>query len=82
MSKMTFVVEFEDGKEPPVSFTDNFMGSGGRLISAAFFDYKDDHFTTEQRDFISAALEAFSWSDDITEEDASKIMDKVELLTQ
>ena len=42
MGKMTFVVEFDDGKEPSVGFTDNFMGSGGRLCSAAFFDYKDD----------------------------------------
>lgn len=42
MGKMTFVVEYEDGKEPSVGLTDNFMGSGGRLCSAAFFDYKDD----------------------------------------
>lgn len=42
MSKMTFVVEFEDGKEPPIQFTDNFLGIGGRLCSASFFDYKED----------------------------------------
>lgn len=82
MSRMTFVVEFEDGKEPLVSFTDNFMGSGGRLCSAAMYDYKDDNFTTEQRDLISAAMEEFNWSGDISDEAASAIMDKVELLTQ
>lgn len=81
MSRMTFVVEFEDGKEPAVSFSDNFMGSGGRLCSAAMYDYKDDSFTAEQRDLISAALEEFSWSGDISDEAASAIMDKVELFT-
>lgn len=42
MGKMTFVVEFEDGKEPPFQFTDDFMGMGGKLCSVAAFDYKDD----------------------------------------
>lgn len=45
MGRMTFVVEYEDGKEPPVGFTEDFMGSGGRLCSAAFFDYRDDLLT-------------------------------------
>ncbi len=81
MSKMTFVVEFEDGKEPSVSFTDDFMGSGGRLRSAAFFDYKDDYFTQEQRNLIAAALEVLNWSGDITDEGAEGIMNKVEFLT-
>lgn len=45
MGKMTFVVEFEDGKEPPFQFSENFMGSGGMLRSVSAFDYKDDHLT-------------------------------------
>lgn len=48
MGKMTFVVEFEDGKEPPIQFTNNFLGIGGRLCSASFFDYKDDLLTEDE----------------------------------
>jgi len=59
MSKMTFVIEFEDGKEPLVSFTENFMGSGGTLTSAAFYDYKDDYLSEADRDLITEALAAF-----------------------
>ena len=43
MGKMTFVFEYEDGKEPPVSAADEFMG--GRLVAAALYDYRDDFFT-------------------------------------
>jgi len=59
MSKMTFIVEFEDGKEPPVSFTNDFMGSGGTLCSAAFYDYKDDYLSEDDRDLITEALAEF-----------------------
>ncbi|WP_313752446.1 hypothetical protein [Mixta calida] len=59
MSKMTFVVELEDGKEPPVSFTENFMGSGGTLCSAAFYDYKDDYLSEDDLDLITEALSDF-----------------------
>lgn len=56
MSKMTFVLEFEDGKEPLVQFTEDFYGTGGRLCSAAFFDYKDDFLTEDEEDCIENIL--------------------------
>ncbi|MFY0857706.1 hypothetical protein ACA369_00010 [Enterobacter kobei] len=34
MGKMTFVFEYEDGKEPPVSAGMEFMG--GKIVAAAF----------------------------------------------
>jgi len=40
MGKMTFVVEFEDGKEPPVNAGMQF--NGGRLCSVSWDDYKED----------------------------------------
>ncbi|EPF5560214.1 hypothetical protein ACSS9A_004373 [Salmonella enterica subsp. enterica serovar Newport] len=36
MGKMTFVFEYEDGKEPPVSAGMEFMG--GKIVAAAFRD--------------------------------------------
>ncbi|WP_324723792.1 hypothetical protein [Lelliottia sp. JS-SCA-14] len=36
MGKMTFVFEFEDGKEPPVNAGMEFMG--GKIVAAAFSD--------------------------------------------
>lgn len=36
MGKMTFVFEYEDGKEPPVSASMSFMG--GKIVAAAFRD--------------------------------------------
>lgn len=34
MGKMTFVFEYEDGKEPPVSAGMSFMG--GKIVAASF----------------------------------------------
>lgn len=36
MGKVTFVFEYEDGKEPPVSAGMSFMG--GKIVAAAFRD--------------------------------------------
>ncbi|EMP5045203.1 hypothetical protein ACAY42_000216 [Citrobacter freundii] len=36
MGKMTFVFEYEDGKEPPVGAGMSFMG--GKIVAAAFRD--------------------------------------------
>lgn len=36
MGKMTFVFEYEDGKEPPVSAGMEFLG--GKIVAAAFRD--------------------------------------------
>ncbi|MGC8427045.1 hypothetical protein ACP3S8_19970 [Mixta calida] len=82
MSKMTFVVEFEDGKEPVVGFTENFMGSGGKLCSVAFFDYKDDYFTEAESIHIADALEDAEWHGKIDEECASLLRHKLSLITQ
>ncbi len=57
MVKMTFVVEFEDGKEPQFQFTDDFMGIGGKLCSVAAFDYKDDLLTGDE---VSAVIGLFN----------------------
>ncbi|MDK2553047.1 hypothetical protein QL288_01065 [Citrobacter youngae] len=51
MGKMTFVVEFEDGKEPPVSA--DMDVAGGRLVAAAFHDYRSDLLTEDE---VSAVI--------------------------
>lgn len=54
MGRMTFVVEFEDGKEPAV-FAD--MGiEGGRLVAAGFHDYREDLLTEDE---VSAVIGTF-----------------------
>ena len=57
MSKMTFVVEFEDGKEPPIGAGTQLFG--GRLCSAAFYDYKDDYFSGQEAEIIEEALDFY-----------------------
>ncbi len=80
MGKITFVVEYEDGKEPPVSAADEFMG--GRLVAAAFYDYRDDFFTEEQKEAIAEMLEESEWHDHVEPQEAEAIMKKVEFLTE
>ena len=41
MGKMTFVFEYEDGKEPPVSAGMSFMG--GEIVAASFRDALEDN---------------------------------------
>lgn len=79
MGKMTLVFEFEDGKEPVVNAGMEFVG--GRIVAVSFFDYRDDFFTTEQRDVIAGMVEDAEWHDHVEEKEATDIMDKVELLT-
>ena len=56
MGKLTFVIEFEDGKEPPVHA--HMEAFGGRVVAVAFRDAlrEDDHPKTitlsEMRCFI------------------------------
>ncbi|EDL0277792.1 hypothetical protein P4N43_003621 [Escherichia coli] len=54
MGKITFVVEFEDGKEPPVSA--NLDVAGGRLVSVLFGDYRDDFFQPEEVDVVPSSI--------------------------
>ncbi|MDK9365385.1 hypothetical protein [Lelliottia wanjuensis] len=79
MGKMTFVVEFDDGKEPTVSA--DMDVAGGRVVAASWIDYREDFFTTEQRDVIAGMVEEAEWHDHVEEKMATDIMVKVELLT-
>lgn len=84
MGKMTFVVEFEDGKEPPFQFAENFMGSGGVLRSVSAFDYRDDLLTEDE---VSAVIGIFRehgrdfevWCDEF-QVDAEEIERKLNLM--
>ncbi len=82
MGKMTFVVEFEDGKEPAV-FAD--MGiEGGRLVAAGFHDYRDELLTEDE---VSAVIGLFNehrgdfevWCDEF-DVDAEDIERKLNLM--
>lgn len=79
MGKMTFVVEYEDGKEPPVSA--DMDVAGGRLVAASWSDYRDDFFTAEERGAITEMLEEAEWHDQVEEEMVEIILAKTELLT-
>ncbi|WP_446030571.1 hypothetical protein [Lelliottia amnigena] len=78
MGKVTFVVEFEDGKEPPVSAEMDV--AGGRLVAAAWNDYRDDFFKPEQVDIVREALSEIS-HDEVDEDCHEEIISKMELLT-
>lgn len=80
MSKFTFVVEYEDGKEPAVGTGTEILG--GRLCSAAFFDYRTEHFTEEEANQVRDAIEEADWHGQIDEDAASSLINKLELLTQ
>ncbi|MEY0302580.1 hypothetical protein AB7W11_11760 [Providencia manganoxydans] len=54
MGKMTFVVEYEDGKEPPINF--NMKILGGKVIEAGFRDYNDDMLTEEEIEALMECL--------------------------
>lgn len=79
MGKMTFVVNFEDGKEPSVGA--GMEVAGGQIVSAAWFDYRDDFFTGEQVDVIAKALEESNSQGEISDEDTSSLLEKIDLLT-
>lgn len=80
MGKMTFVFEFEDGKEPAVGAGMEFHG--GRIVAAAFHDYRDSFFTDRQNEQISNAIDDVPFGNEgITNEEASAILEKVSLLT-
>jgi len=79
VGKMTFVVEFEDGKEPAVHAGMKFRG--GRITAAAWSDYRDDFFTIEQAAVIRDLIEEVNWRGDLSDEEASEIWKKFGLLT-
>ncbi|MDM2843308.1 hypothetical protein OGY83_06640 [Citrobacter sp. Cpo090] len=57
MGKMTFVFEYEDGKEPPVSAGMSFMG--GKIVAAAFRD------ALEEPEICDAPEPDLDWLDKI-----------------
>lgn len=78
MGKVTFVVVFEDGKEPAVNGHTEILG--GRLTSILWADYRDDFFNSEQ---VDAVREALKWDNngDDDDEKHDEIISKMELLT-
>lgn len=54
MSKYTFVVEFEDGKEPSVSGATDILG--GRVLHISFSDVRDNLLTSEEDSTLVAIL--------------------------
>ncbi|MDM3568712.1 hypothetical protein O9366_16075 [Proteus mirabilis] len=55
MGKMTFVVEYEDGKEPSVNAGTDILG--GRLTAVAFYDYRDDLLTQDEAQAVNNSIE-------------------------
>ncbi|HAS8352129.1 TPA: hypothetical protein I7721_13600 [Vibrio vulnificus] len=55
MGVMTFVVEYEDGKEPKIEKDLDVLG--GRLTAAAFYDYRDDLLTEDEALAITECLD-------------------------
>ncbi|USR66149.1 hypothetical protein NFC79_06040 [Providencia stuartii] len=58
MGKMTFVVEYEDGKEPPINISTDILG--GKLLSFGFSDYRDGQLTQDE---VSALNHAINFND-------------------
>jgi len=78
MGKVTFVVDFEDGKEPPVNFGTEILG--GRLTAISWFDYHDDFFTEEQVDIVRSVFDDTAFND-AEEEKRNAIISKMEMMT-
>ena len=79
MGRMTFVVEYEDGKEPPVSSDMNV--AGGRLVAAAFHDYRNDYFNDEQKEVIADLISHDEMEGYLSSESATELNAKLDLLT-
>lgn len=77
MGKVTFVVVFEDGKEPAVNGHTEILG--GRLASILWADYRDDFFTDAQIDRVRAAFDDTALND-ADAEVQTEIINKMELL--
>ncbi|QIG05213.1 hypothetical protein [Proteus sp. ZN5] len=54
MGKMTFVVEYEDGKEPSINVGTEILGE--RLSAVAFYDYRDDLLTQDEAQAVNQAI--------------------------
>lgn len=79
MGKVTYVVEYEEGKEPPV-YSDMEV-AGGRLAAVMWSDYRDDYLSPEQLDVVENAF--YDLSERYGDEDChEEIMNKLRLMTQ
>lgn len=81
MGKYTLVVEFEDGKEPAINGSVDVLG--GRIVAAAFMDYRDDFFTENEAEAIEGIMDdsdmVEQWCEDMGV-DADEITEKIRLL--
>jgi len=79
MGKVTYVVEYEDGKEPPV-YSDMDV-AGGKLTSVLLSDHRDSFLLPEALDIIDEALTEITY-DTIDIEVYTEIMNKLRLMTK
>lgn len=79
MGKMTFVVEYEDGKEPPISSGMDILG--GRVVDGSWHDYRDDFFSPEEGDIIASMIDHEAMEESISNDAANDLTAKVVLLT-
>lgn len=79
MGKVTYVVEYEDGKEPPV-YSDMEV-AGGKLTAVMWSDYRDGHLLPDEVEIIGEALNMFPYHK-LRNDSLEKIMNKLRLMTQ
>jgi len=79
MGKVTYVVEYEEGKEPPV-YSDMEV-AGGKLSAVMWSDHRDNFLLPEALDIIDEALTEITY-DTIDIEVYNEIMNKLRLMTQ
>lgn len=82
MGKVTFVVEFEDGQNPPVHFNQDILG--GKLSAVLWSDYRDDLFSYEEVEAIEGIFDDSEYVETWCEElkvDIDEIVVKLRLLT-
>lgn len=79
MTKMTFVVEFNDGFEPTIYDGTDILW--GRLSTVLWSDYRDDFFEPGEVDVVREALAEITY-DDVDCECHNEIISKMEPLTK
>lgn len=78
MGKVTFVVEYDDGKEPPVNGGTVILG--GKLCAVSWNDFRDCLFSPEQRDIVIEGLNELT-RDEVDADCHDEIIIKTQLLT-
>lgn len=80
MGKVTYVVEYEEGKEAPV-YSDMEV-AGGRLVAVKWSDYRDDHLLPDELDIIESGVFWLASGDRLGIESLRMIKEKLRLMTQ